>query len=371
MYAGDKMARETILVVNTGSSSVKFGVYEWRDGDECLVVEGGYSGVELGPALDRVAHAVADVGTPAAIGHRVVHGGPWLTEHQAITPRMMGQLKRCEHLAPLHTRSALESMAKMQALYPAARQFACFDTVFHRAMPEAAARFAVPAALHDEGVRRYGFHGLSCESIVHELGSELASRTVIAHLGGGSSVTAVKDGRSADTTMAFTPAAGVPMATRCGDLDPGVALYLMRAKNMSADAIEHMLNHEAGMLALSGGKSDMRELEGAAKEGDHGSQLALDVYCRALAKTVAGYGAVMGGIEMLVFAGGIGEHSAGVRSRVCAALGWLGVEMDETANRTNARGLSKASSRIAVRIVPSQEDRQIARHCRRLMGGRS
>ncbi len=364
------MPRETILVVNTGSSSVKFGVYERQDADEVLMVEGESDSAELGPALDQAARTVAGrgVGAPAAIGHRVVHGGPRLTEHQAITPRVIDELKACEHMAPLHMRVAMESIAKMQALYPNAQQFACFDTVFHRTMPEAAKRFALPGALYDEGVRRYGFHGLSYESIVHELGAELAPRTVMAHLGGGSSVTAVRDGRSIDTTMAFTPAAGVLMATRSGDLDPGVILYLMRVKNMGADAIEQMLNHRAGLLALSGGKSDMRELEASAATGDRAAELAIAAYCRALAKTVAGYGAVLGGIGMLVFAGGIGEHSAEVRAGICGALAWLGVELDLPANRANARVLSTPASRVAVRVAPSQEDRQIARHCRRLMG---
>jgi acetate kinase len=389
------MPGERILVINTGSSSVKFGIYERPDEDEWLVIDGVAEGVGQGEgkieirdgggrvlksegarfasdgeAMERAAAWLEELGEdrPAAIGHRVVHGGPRLLEHQKVTPRLIDELKACVHLAPLHVPVALESIARTQRLFTGVEQFACFDTAFHRHMPEAAARFALPSSLYDEGVRRYGFHGLSYESIVHELGASLPGRVVMAHLGGGSSVTAVKDGRSVDTTMAFTPTAGVPMATRSGDLDPGILLYLMRVKGLDADAIERLVNHDAGLSAVSGGRSDMRDLEHAAGTGDARAALAIDVFCRAVAKSIAGYAAVLGGLDLVVFAGGIGEHSAGVRRRVCAALGFLGVALDNAANRANAAVVSAQATTVAVRIVPSQEDRQIARHCRRLMG---
>jgi acetate kinase len=211
-----------------------------------------------------------------------------------------------------------------------------------------ASRFPIPRDLFDEGIRRYGFHGLSYESIVHQLGDALPSRTVIAHLGSGASLAAVKDGKSVDTTMGLTPTGGIPMATRTGDLDPGILLYLMRVKKMDADALEQMLNRDSGLKAISGGESDMRKLEAAADGGNQPAQLAIDIFCTAIRQQIAAYAAVLGGLDMLIFAGGIGEHSARVRENVCAGLGFLDLSSDK------------------VRVVPSQEDFQIARHCHTL-----
>ena len=221
--------------------------------------------------------------------------------------------------------------------------------------------------MFDEGIRRYGFHGLSYESIVHRLGDKLPSRTVMAHLGSGASLVAVKDGKSVDTSMGLTPTGGIPMATRTGDLDPGVLLYLQRVKRMDADALETMLNRDAGLMALSGETSDMRKLQTTAAEGDHDAAFAIEVFCLAIRKVVAAYTAVLGGLDLLIFAGGIGEHSALVRSGVCQGLGFLGIAIDEQQNQANSATISGPSSKVGVSIVASQEDRQIARHCRAMM----
>lgn len=388
------MPGDSILVINTGSSSLKVGLYQERDGDEQMVLDGladgiGGSGgkIELkdasghvvrsqnlgiaseGAALDHFAGWLTQLSQnrPCAVGHRVVHGGPRLVTHQRITPAVLEELKTCVHFAPLHIPVALELIERAERAYAKVPQFACFDTAFHQTMPEMAARFALPNDFFEAGIRRYGFHGLSYESIVHRLGDDLPSRTVMAHLGSGASLAAVKDGRSVDTSMGLTPTGGIPMATRSGDLDPGVMLYLMRVKKMDAKSLESLLNHDSGLNALSGGKGDMRDLESAAAGGDSKAQLAIDVFCRSICKTAAGYAAVLGGLDMLVFAGGIGEHSARVRSGVCGGLGFLGIRLDDAANGSGGGTISATDSRVGVRVVPSEEDRQIARHCRAML----
>jgi acetate kinase len=301
------------------------------------------------------------------VGHRVVHGGPRLLQHQRITPAVLDELQRCVHFAPLHIAGSLELIRATERAFAGVPQFACFDTAFHSTLPELASRLPLPQALADEGIRRYGFHGLSYESIVAELGDALPSRAVVAHLGGGSSLAALKDGHSVDTSMGLTPTGGIPMSTRSGDLDPGVLLYLMRVKDMGADALETMLNHASGMVAVSGGVSDMRELLAASDVGDAKAKLAVEMFCVAIAKQVAAYAVVLGGLEMLVFAGGIGEHSSAVRKSVCERLALLGVYVDAEANTAGAGVISAKASTAIVRVVKSEEDLQIARHCRRLM----
>jgi acetate kinase len=322
-------------------------------------------------ALSHAARRLAEISElrPVAIGHRVVHGGPHLVAHQLITSAVLAELHNCVHFAPLHIPTALRLITAAEKAYPQLPQFACFDTAFHTTIPEVGSRFALPRPLFDEGIHRYGFHGLSYESIVYQLGAELPSRTVIAHLGNGASLAAVKDGRSVDTSMGLTPTGGIPMATRSGDLDPGVLLYLLRVKKMNADSLEHMLNRESGLTGISSGKSDMRDLESAAAGGDQKAQIAIEMFCTAIRKVVAAYSAVLGGLDMLVFSGGIGEHSAPVRSNVCNGLGFLGVSIDDAGNQTNSSTLSTKGSKVGVRIVPSQEDLQIARHSRALLRG--
>jgi acetate kinase len=337
------MSPGSILVINTGSSSLKCGLYTDRAGDEVPLLD-----ATSDDALDRLngwltQHAM----TPIAIGHRVVHGGPHLLTHQRLTPAVREELRRAIHFAPLHLPRALQLMDVADRRYPGVPQFVCFDTTFHETIPEVAARFALPRQLYTEGVRRYGFHGLSYESILHQLGHDRPARLVIAHLGSGASLAAVKDGRSIDTTMGLTPTGGIAMATRPGDLDPGVLLYLLRQKHMTVDGLETLLNHESGLKGLSGRTGDMRQLEAAATAGDADATLAIDVFCRSIRKVIAAYTAVLDGLDLLVFSGGIGENSARVRDAA-------------------TRGLP---SDVRVRVIPSQEDQQIARHCRALLAG--
>jgi len=388
------MADESILVINSGSSSLKFGLYVQRDGEEQAVLDGSADGIgrdtgklELkdargqtlrsenvrfaseDDALSQAARWLAEISQlkPVAAGHRVVHGGPHLLAHQLITPAVLTELQNCIHFAPLHIPTALRLITAAERAYPQLPQFACFDTAFHTTIPEVGSRFALPRPLFDEGIHRYGFHGLSYESIVRQLGTQLPSRTVIAHLGNGASLAAVKDGRSVDTSMGLTPTGGIPMATRSGDLDPGVLLYLLRVKKMNADSLEHMLNRESGLTGISAGKNDMRDLESAIAGGDQKAQIAMEVFCTGIRKVVAAYAAVLGGLDMLVFSGGIGEHSAPVRNRVCNGLGFLGVSIDAAGNQSNASTISTKGSKVRVRVVPSQEDLQIARHSRALL----
>jgi acetate kinase len=392
------MPQNLILVINTGSSSLKFGLYAEQEGEERPLFDGVAEGVgqgrgklELrdadghvlrsdtlsfasqGDAFDCASRWLVDVSStePSAIGHRVVHGGPKLVAHQQITPGLLAELKACIHFAPLHIPVAIELIERAGRGHPNVPQFACFDTAFHRTIPESAARFAIPRKLYDEGIRRYGFHGLSYESIVHQLGEDLLGRTVIAHLGNGSSLAAVKNGRCVDTSMGLTPTGGIPMATRSGDLDPGVLLYLQREKQMNADSLEQMLTRDSGLTALSGGKGDMRDLEAAAAVSDQAAQLAIEVFCTAVRKTIAAYSAVLGGLNLLVFTGGIGEHSARVRGEVCHGLQFLGASVDKVCNEQHRPTISSDDSKILLRVVSSQEDRQIARHCRVLMPGTS
>ena len=383
-----------ILVINTGSSSLKAGLYARVDGEETAVVEGLADNVghqdstatlrdakgkilrrenlllpSQGEALRIFVRWFAELKLPQphAIGHRVVHGGPHLVVHQRITDDLLQTLRASVHFAPLHIPSALALIEDTQRTYPRLPQFACFDTAFHRTMPEVAARFALPQALFEEGVRRYGFHGLSYESIVHQLGGALPGRTVIAHLGSGASVAAIKDGRSVDTSMGLTPTGGIVMATRSGDLDPGVLLYLMRTQTRTADMLENLLNRESGLQGISGGTADMREIEVRAKAGDRNAEMAIRIFCRSIAKTIASYAAVLDGIDLLVFTGGIGEHSAQVRREVCIALQFMGLALAEPANESHAKTISTIDSPVQVMVLPSQEDEQIARHCHELM----
>ena len=384
----------SILVINTGSSSLKFGLYSQHQGEEHVEVDGSADGIgkdsgkieikdaygkilrseklnvpSQADALDHASQWLASLPNfiPIAIGHRVVHGGPHLVNHQPITPALIEELKRCVHFAPLHIPAALELINKAAKSFPHIPQFACFDTAFHQHMPIDATMFPLPAGLFNEGVRRYGFHGLSYESIVHQLGQKLPEKTVIAHLGSGASLAAVRNGVSVDTSMGLTPTGGIPMATRSGDLDPGVLLYLLRAKKIKVDVLESLLNNKAGLIGISDGTSDMRDLETKAARGDAQATLAIDIFCRSIRKTIAAYSAVLEGIDLLVFSGGIGENSAQVRREICRGLEFLGISIDDSANRLHSTPISTDKSRVRVQVVPSKEDFQIARHCRQMM----
>lgn len=383
-----------ILAINTGSSSLKFGMYVERAGKQEALLDGSAEGIggdrgkldlrdirgnslrseersfsSQSDALDQAVEWLGEFSSqrPSAIGHRVVHGGPHLLEHQRITPAVVEQLRAALHFAPLHIPLALQLIEKTQQIFPELPQFACFDTAFHATIPEVSARFALPRGLFDEGIHRYGFHGLSYESVLYQLGHGLASRVVVAHLGSGASLAAIRDGKSVGTTMGLTPTGGIPMATRSGDLDPGILLYLLRAKRMDVDSLEKLLNRESGLTGLAGGTGDMRDLEAAANSGSHEAQMAIDVFTGSIREQVAAYAALLGGLDLLVFTGGIGEHSATIRSAVCNGLRFLGFDLDEESNWSHQQIISTNRSKVRVRIVSSQENRQIARHCRRLM----
>jgi acetate kinase len=373
---------DLILAVNSGSSSLKVGLFQENDGEETAILKGGADGVGKSngrltitdahgnPLLDESytlptqTHALDETvqallkfarAAPGCVGHRVVHGGPHLRKHQSVTDDLLNKLTAALHFAPLHIPNAIALIKKTKQLLPEADQYACFDTAFHAQMPETSRRFALPDDLYRKGIERYGFHGLSYESIVHRLRDRVPPRMICAHLGSGASLVAVRDGVSIDTSMGLTPTGGIPMATRSGDLDPGVLLFLMRTEKLDADAFEKLLNHKAGLIALSGGETDMQRLEARAKQGDQKAELAIDIFATAVRKYVGAYAAELGGLDLLVFAGGIGEHSQYVRERICRGLEFLGIE------GTAGGGLAK------VTVMTSEEEVQIARHCRRLM----
>jgi acetate kinase len=305
-------------------------------------------------ALKTLATAMRDHvhDSPAAVGHRIVHGGPKLRVHQVITPSVLDELRAATHFAPLHIPQALEIISAAQAIFPDAAHFACFDDAFHQTIPEVASRFALPQKYFENGIRRYGFHGLSYESLVHHFGAKLPEKAIFAHLGNGASLCAIHNGVSIDTTMGLTPTGGIPMGTRSGDLDPGVLLYLLRTEKLSIDELEDLLNHKAGLFALSSGESDVRKLEELAEVGDRNATLALVVFAVAVRKLIGSYMALLGGLDLLVFTGGIGQHSSYIRQKSTQGLDalWLRPEM--------------------IQVVATQEELQIARHCRAMLAGR-
>ena len=378
----------TVLALNSGSSSLKFGLYRvGPSGAETLLSGeadsiGGSSGkfsakdarqrelVSETASIPSQRDAVVRIGrllvdfkmpSPDAVGHRVVHGGPTLRRHCLIDDAVLRQLEASAAFAPLHTPAALSVIRFAMDHFPGVAQAACFDTSFHAHMPLVATALPIPKALRAEGIQRYGFHGLSCESVVHQLGSDLPDRTVIAHLGNGASVTAVMRGLSIDTSMGLTPTGGVIMGTRSGDLDPGVLLYLMRVKNFDASGLEELVDQRSGLLGISGVGSDMRRLhEVAASNAD--ARLAIQMFCYSVRKQIAAMIAALDGVDMLVFIGGIGENDARVRADICAGLGWIGVRLDESRNRSLSNPVSDGASRCEVRVLASNEDAQIARH---------
>jgi len=348
----------TVLALNVGSSTLKFGLFDVDAdvahvrvaGDADTAHDGGIRvhGEEVnaqGDALDRIAHVLKDQPLVQAIGHRIVHGGAKLREHRRIDGKVLRMLDAARPFAPLHVPAALKIVRRASEVFPGVPAVACLDTAFHSTMPEVARILPLPRALRDEGIERYGFHGLSCESIVRELGPDLPSRTVIAHLGNGASVTAVLDGQSVDTSMGLTPAGGIVMGSRPGDLDPGVIEWLMREKDWSADELDSCINRQSGLKGLSGISSDMRELHAS---NESAAQLAIDVFVHTARKGIAAMAASMGGIDLLVFTGGIGEHDHIVRDSIVEGLHWAGIGPTHMA------------------VVPTGEDAQIALHAARL-----
>jgi acetate kinase len=377
-----------VLALNSGSSSLKFGVYRVRPSRTDMLLAGEAEAIggpdgkfhardsqgnsllsEAGPtpgqeeAIARVGRLLADTKTPApaAIGHRIVHGGPKLRQHCLIDAAVLRQLEAATAFAPLHMPSALSVIRFAQQHFPGLPQVACFDTTFHAGLPDVARVLPIPRELQTEGIQRYGFHGLSCESIVRQLGGDLPDRTIIAHLGNGASLTAVKGGKSIDTSMGLTPTGGVIMGTRSGDLDPGVLVYLMREKKFDAARLEQLVDRGSGLLGISGIGSDMRRLHEAAS-ANADARLAVQMFCYSVRKGVAAMIAALDGVDLIVFTGGIGENDVTARAAICAGLSWAGVSLDEARNRSANNPISAPTSRCAVRVLASQEDEQIARH---------
>jgi len=346
-----------VLALNQGSSSLKFGVFRAAAGQLERVLSG--PGASLADIAGRLE--AGQLPAPSIVGHRIVHGGPLLRGPRVLDDFVLQQIWAGAALAPLHTREAVALIDAARRLYPDARQVACFDTAFHADLPDVARVLPLPRALRQEGLRRYGFHGLSCESILHQLGPAVPERVVIAHLGHGCSVTAVRKGRSIDTSMGLTPSGGVVMGTRCGDLDPGVLIYLMRERRLDAAAIEALVDRQSGLLGISGLDSDLRRLHAAAPQ-DADARLAIAMFCASVSREIAGMITTLEGLDTLVFTGGIGENDARVRAAICRGLGWFGITLDDARNRSMTDPIHAAASRCAVRVLPSQEDEQIARH---------
>jgi acetate kinase len=358
-----------VLALNVGSSSLKYAVF---DGD-LEVLRGNVDRIGAGGAKDHSAAVLTvfeeiqrkGLEPIAAIGHRIVHGGPDHSAPERVTSELVIALQKATPFAPLHLPAELSAIDAVKKHFGDAPQVVCFDTAFHQTMPEVARRFAIPRALHDSGIKRYGFHGLSYEHVVASLGDDLKRRVVIAHLGNGASMAAVRDGKCIDTTMGFTPTGGLVMGTRSGDLDPGLMVYLLDHSGYDAKMLSLMVNHEAGLLALSETTSDMQELLRKAAE-DPRAALAVDVFCYQAAKFVGALTASLCGIDQLVFTGGIGENASPIRARICRSLAHLGIELDDARNHANESVIAR-SSRCDVRIVVTNEERVIAEHTRRLL----
>ncbi len=377
-----------ILCFNSGSSSVKFALFQCRGQEENLLVRGAVERIGLQAGLLRVQgptkkilvelnrdfadHNVAvhaaldamdgqDLPRPKAVGHRVVHGGAERNSPMAVDQRLLADLKKLIAFAPLHLPAEILGIEAVSRRFPGILQVACFDTAFHRRLPEIAQRFPLPRNLWDHGVRKYGFHGLSYEYILDVLGKAAMGRTIIAHLGNGASMAAVQDGQPLDTTMGFTPTGGLMMGTRCGDLDPGVLLYLLREKVLSVAGLEDLVNHQSGLLGVSGISSDMKILL-ERKNSDPRAALAVGMFCYHVRKHIGALAAVLEGLETLVFTGGIGEKAAPVRQSVCQGLAYLGVRLDPALNERHAGTISSAGSSCKVLVVPTDEDLMIARH---------
>jgi acetate kinase len=388
---------DALLVLNAGSSSLKFSAYPAGTGAPLargqvagigvrprFVLQDGRGGVieerelEAGAAHDHEQALGLTVGwcrahlggrRLVAVGHRVVHGGVRFKAPVRIDDDVLAELDRLVPLAPLHQPHNLAAVRAVARQAPYLPQVACFDTSFHRTQPEVAQRFGLPRRFTDEGVRRYGFHGLSYEYVAAVLprvdAAAGAGRTVVAHLGNGASLCALSNGRSVATTMGFTPADGLVMGTRAGSLDPGVLLYLMTRHGMDAAGLENLIYHESGLLGVSGVSSDMREL---LASGDRRAAEAIDLFVYRIGRELGSLAAALGGLDAVVFTGGIGENSAPIRERVGVAAAWLGVRLDEDENRRGGPRISRPASRVAVWVIPTDEERMIADHTRRVLG---
>lgn len=390
---------DIILVLNAGSSSIKFRAFDAQAAEPELVLYGQVEGLYTVPRFTASDAQGSEIGRKTwdegagfghqgaieyigeflrshreghrliAVGHRVVHGGMEFTQAVMTTPTVIDKLDKLTPLAPLHQPHNLAPIRILARLRPELPQVACFDTAFHRGQSEVAQAFALPPSITERGVRRYGFHGLSYEyiaSVLPDFSSKAASgRTVVAHLGNGSSMCAIAAGRSVASTMGFTAVDGLPMGTRCGNLDPGVILYLMDELKMDARAIENLIYKQSGLLGVSGISSDMRALLGS---DDPRARFAVALYTYRIGRELGSLAAAMQGIDALVFTAGIGEHSALIRDRVCREAGWIGVELDPVANDKGGPRISTQTSKVSAWVIPTNEELMIARHTREAIG---
>jgi len=392
MNKNKKTVQPCVLTINGGSSSIKFALFE-TGADLARILEGRVERIGLPDAQltvkstskrDNFSWAVKapdhvaavnilmdwvqqrfEPGTLTAVGHRVVHGGPKYWKPQRITLEMLDELHQLSPFDPEHLPEEILLTAAFHRRFPDLPQIACFDTAFHYDMPRVAHVLPIPRRYEAKGVRRYGFHGLSCAYLVEELtrtgGAEMAQgRVIVAHLGSGASITAVRGGKSMDTSMSFTPTGGLPMSTRSGDLDPCLGWYLSRADQVTAKQFHHMINHESGLLGVSETSSDMRELLLREKE-DVRSAEAVAMFCYQAKKCICGMAGALAGLDTLIFAGGIGENCPSIRARICEGLNFLGLELNEARNAENAAVISPDGSRATVRVIRTDEELMIAR----------
>jgi acetate kinase len=391
---------DAILVINAGSSSIKFSLFRAQSGKLELLLRGLLEGLYTAPRFTAKDAAGAVMGERewgqgirlghdgavdhlvsflqehrgdnrlVAVGHRVVHGGLNYAEPTLINADVLANLDKLVPLAPLHQPHNLAPIRIVAERTPQLPQVACFDTAFHRVQPELAQAFALPEKITARGVRRYGFHGLSYEYIASALpaldAKAAAGRVVVAHLGNGASMCAIKNGKSVASTMGFTAVEGLPMGTRCGSLDPGVMLYLLDELKMDARAIEKLIYQQSGLLGVSGISSDMRTLLASSEPR---AKLAVDLFVYRIGRELGSLAAALGGLDALVFTGGIGERAVAIRERVCRDAGWLGIELDAAANAKDGPRISTAASRTPAWVVPTNEELMIARQTHKLVAG--
>ena len=390
------MADPAILVVNAGSSSIKYAAFRHDDSlDPVILGKGQIEGLGTRPRfvgknehgevlgqnewpaegfghaeamaflIDWLEHNEADIHVVAA-GHRVVHGGLLYSRPVQLTDAVMAELRQFEPLAPLHQPHNLAAIRALAEQFPDLPQVGCFDTAFHRTMPEVAQLFAIPYAMTEQGIRRYGFHGLSYEYIARRLPefAPEASRVVVAHLGNGVSMCAIHDGHSVESSMGFTAVDGLPMGTRTGALDPGLLLYLIQSQGWDAGRVEKLLYKDSGLLGVSQVSNDMRVLLASREEG---ARRAVELFCYAIARHLGALAAVLGGIDALVFTAGIGENAAPIREDVLRRAAWLGIRLDAAANRAGGPRLTTADSPVSAWVIPTNEEKMIAIHTRDLL----
>jgi acetate kinase len=385
--------KHTILCINSGSSSIKFALYLIQETEE-LIAEGAVERIGLPggwlwlkdgqgkrlvdshsefsdhkdaiKAMFTTAMVDQHLPSPDGVGHRLVHGGPKHMAPEMVTPELMLTLRSLIPLAPLHLPSEIKGIDAVAEHYPGLSQVACFDTAFHRRIPEVAQLLPIARSLWHEGIHRYGFHGLSYEYIISAMGKDTKGRVIIAHLGSGASMAALKDGHPQDTTMGFSGLGGLMMGTRCGDLDPGILLYLMDEKGYDARQLEKLLYQYSGLIGVSGISSDMKTLLDQHTTEPHAAQ-AIELFCYTARKYIGALSAVLGGLDTLVFTGGIGERAAPVRWMICRGLDYLGIRLDPGNNDANAEIISTNKSSCTVRVISTNEDLMIARHTRALL----